>query len=205
MWNAKPRDAKLQIDEGLNRRAQCHCHGPARVSVKCGSWLAQGSQSYIDARHRGLLAACTQAVQLFTDITKANQSCSRQTLSSALVKCPTAEIYPVLGTLMLIIRHLLSPALHRGGHAQEGAHHSSADRKASNMQAHRQHPSVLLARQLFPGFQDDQKEVCGLAGCGMSKQRVEKMTTPRRTSCHPARTTPCQPVRNPNLDDLDAC
>ena len=45
MWNAKPRDAKLQIDEGLNRTAQCHCRGPARVSVKCGSWLAQGSQN----------------------------------------------------------------------------------------------------------------------------------------------------------------
>ena len=101
---------------------------------------------------------------------------------------------------MLIIRHLLSAALHRGGHAQEGAHHSSADIKASNMQARRQHPSILLARQLFPGFQDDQKEVCGLAGCGMSKKRVEKMTTPRGTACHPALTTPCQPVRNPNLD-----
>ena len=80
----------------------------------------------------------------------------------------------------------------RGGHTQESAH-TSAGRQASNMPARRQHPSILVARQLFPGVQDDQKELCGLAGCGMAQHCVE--TTTRRLDL----TTPCQPVQSPNL------
>ena len=167
------------------------------ISFACASLAPARSAGYIDARHRGLLAACTREVQLFTDITKPTEVSFGEVSNRRGLAGPwdSDADHPAP----------LSPALHRGGHAQEGAHHSSADRKASNMQAHRQHPSILLARQLFPGFQDDQKEVCGLAGCGMSKHRVGKMTTPRGTACHPDLTTPCQPARNPNLDDLDDC
>ncbi|CAE7350946.1 unnamed protein product [Symbiodinium sp. CCMP2592] len=93
---------------------------------------------------------------------------------------------------MLVTRHLLTPTSHRGGHTQESAQ-SSAGRQASNMPARRQHPSVV-ARQLFPGVQDDQKELCGLAGCGMAQHCIE--TTTRRGDL----TTPCQPGRNPNLN-----
>ena len=166
------------------------------ISFACASLAPARSAGYIDARHRGLL--------LFTDITKANQSCSRQTLSSALVKCTTAEVYPVLGTLMLIIRHLLSPALHRGGHAQEGAHHSSADIKASNMQARRQHPSILAAQQLFAKVQDCRKALLQLGRCIATQHLSETTMAMRRAAFHLSLGTPCQPVQNPETCSASA-
>ena len=79
------------------------------------------------------------------------------------------------------LRHLFSPAAFRRDHTQEGAH-SNADRRTSSV-PHRQHSSVLVEKQLFPGAQDDNKEPGELEGCAVSQHLPEKPTPKSPSRC----------------------